>query len=261
LFVDNEEIFWMSLMEYHPGSINIERVPPPWDSAIPPLLASVIQAPFRDVPPNIHRMLEANIYEIQVSLHWLIRLEWNSRYKIPVKRSLAKVVEPTGRWLQTILHLCEKVFTICGLGGISMRYTRVEQLFYEIIQNLFFVGKQMVLANLYPVQSVDIAMVGKSNHKKRSELQILHHSCSLMKAREIPPNRNLAFFDLVATSAQIAESPSMDRFRIEYYQPFVSATRAMLDSMDSPGYKSFFEQDGELYEQLGKGKHSKKVKP
>jgi hypothetical protein len=241
------------------------KIPPPWIDFIPPLLEQQKALPYV-VRAAKYYAIGRNIYNIQIALHWVIKLEWDSRYKIPEKRVVIEATKPIGVWLQSILHLCEKAHSASVLGGQATRYLNAANWFSAIVQEIWAFGIASFFAEiLYPVADTEIEQRQRaiSRDKKRLEIRLLHNTCSRIKALEKPVRYPLAQFaqfqdldttdlalgDLLAKAIDLAERS--DQFRKQTFTPCVRAMRTMIDAFDSPKYISLEVDGNRVYEQGG----------
>lgn len=233
------------------GDVVLEKVPPPWDESLPPLLAGVLTLPSEIAARIPEEYLRRNADEIQAAIHWVIRLKWNSKHKVPGRRAFVTEVKPTGEWLKTLLNLCMEAQTLLGLANRTVRFNDAAEWFTAIIQELLYLGKQTVIVNLYPPANPDAAMqkVQASPAKKRSEIDLLNAACSGFKDLSRPTDGvgKLAFADLVSTAKLLAEEN--DLFRKQVYMPFCAALRAMIAAMSGAKFASLGFEDGQTFEQ------------
>ncbi|MUG91090.1 hypothetical protein F7734_00665 [Scytonema sp. UIC 10036] len=59
------------------------------------------------------KQIVSRAFECQrIGIHWFIKLEWHSKYKIPASKEIAKLIKPRGELLQQIFSLCKNVHCI-----------------------------------------------------------------------------------------------------------------------------------------------------
>lgn len=216
------------------------------------------------LPPAKTQLFERRMYIWSLALDFVCKEEkWLPNYKIPCKRSLAKILRPQGIFLRRVYWLCKE----CHAAPPSMTgqeknpydnaFRWFEAIFYEILKEGVF-ERQIDLQE--PIEPLKSPTKRRVEDKKRYGLRNLHRTASRAAAYENPfldCRANPASVKLMETA--IAMAGRSEDFRNEHYRPFIKAWRDWLKSMESPEFTRYFIKDEVLYAQSGRGKHAKNL--
>lgn len=207
-------------------------------------------------------LLQQTSEELILGMWWVIKLEWNSKFKFPLpkkvksKNVLKARTKPCGEWLQSVLHLAEKTITFSDFGSTDIGYASAAYWFHCIVKELAVTGGlSAVLPSLYPTsEPTELArLTGPGELNKEASIYRLHDACSQMKALDRPcGSGNLA--TLVRYGSQVAKKN--DQFKKGAWNNFLKATRAYVKQMGTPEYQAAY-----IVESKSKGPEARQSRP
>ena len=126
-----------------------EIISPPWDKAIETAKKITLSpdTAISDAHAALHRYAQASW---ECSFHWLYKLKWNRKHKIPFGDVCTEVSEPVGWLLWSLLELCKEVHLYSCME--TKNYNHASEWFslicQEILDRYFFDGKSQNLQKL-----------------------------------------------------------------------------------------------------------------
>jgi hypothetical protein len=221
-------------------------IPIPWNEVIQELLVR----PIRLTQPVTEGQLALIWVEIrawEAALHWVIKWEWRTKHKIPLKRSLAKRYEAKGRFLQQIFRLCERCHTFQdAVPSVKIPYRHAAYWFGVIYWE--FLWNEVVEA--FPAKELKKGML-KDNliAERRAKFQGYKDRKNPI-SQHSPREATYKLFEVARELAEQSES-----FEENYWNKFVAAYKDETAQLDSSNYaRIFVEEDGRAYVQSGKGR-------
>lgn len=213
-------------------------LPHPWDKTITGLLERPHKIRVWELPDNPERQL-MNMWTLsqEVALHWLVKLEWLPRHRIPFRRPLTLDLKPEGQMLHALYRLCVETH---ALVGNQVDYTHAAQWFWCCFQ-------ERLKAGCWEIQNPGL--------NKEETLAALRSLTAIARDYQDPfegiPGM-VAHSDLLRLSGSLAER--LEGFYFKSYRPFLQAWTAVHSAKDSSAFVRYFIEDGKLYRRVGNGK-------
>jgi hypothetical protein len=207
----------------------------------------LVQAPFLlPTTPNdvMDKYLSLTEYSYQIVFHWVFKLKWASKHRIPGKRKVAEGWKPLGEVMAALLGLCERCYAI---KGSKLPYRNAYEWWAAIVLESKYAGVVSALSSPGGKDSLTKAMwqeVGK------------------LRAYENPydPGKEPHIFALMAIAVDLAQKrkqpgADLDVFRKECWKPLLDASTKWINTLrDNEEFKAF-AIDGDKLRMQGRGKH------
>ena len=204
---------------------------PPWDEA----LEQLQREPFILISEQTEAQ-EINFIRVeitwQVTLHWVFKLKWCSKHKIPYSRGLTNACKPYGELIFCYLELCIQCHAISPIGSI---YGNASDWFVKLVRetqlNAFFCDTSpgKVKRLIERRKQFDLLKEGK-NPFSRKFLPHLHR--------------------LIEACLPLLKS---DMFEEEYWTPFLRAFSAWNTMYESNQWTTSYQKDEKIYIRTGRG--------
>jgi len=229
----------------------VQPINPIYKQAIASTLVRPLKVTVPYVPNTGEKQFIEGVLQVwEVAAHWYIKLEWDSRYKIPFKQPIVRATKEHGLYLKALFRLCE----VCHsrqqavLGDKALPYANAAEWFRDIYKELL---KAAVIEIYHP------SPIEPPKNQKKAYLKELRDFLEEIREGNITldPKVMPAFGMLLWLGSLLAENPSP--FNREYFQPFLRSWSAMITKMDSPEFKRHWVEDGKLYVQMGQGRGKK----
>ncbi len=241
-----------------------ESIPIPWNN--------VIAALFTYEPKLLSKLSKGQKtfaqyiwWQREIALHWLIKLEWNSRHQIPTTPKIKRLSKPKGEVLRRFFLLCERCHT---LRGANLSYSQAADWF-----GLFFFEQtlQQIIGGITDKRGP------KANRPKQRLIRKQKKFIRKLKDLENPFLLNnekgeaykglmalprlRASCDLIETAIGIVEQPDANIFRKKYWIPLISALEKEVESWKSKDFGVLSIENYEAKLQVGQGRHKVIVSP
>ena len=212
---------------------------PPWDEALDRLQ----REPFILISDQTEAQ-EINFTRVetiwQVTLHWVFKLKWCSKHKIPYSRELANVCKPYGVLIFRYLELCIQCHAIPTIA--SARYKNASDWFVKLVRetqlNAFF--------------SDDSPGKVQRLKERRKQLDLLKEGGNPFSSASSPHLHRL-----IEACRPLLMS---DRFDEDYWKPFLKAYSAWITMYESKEWTTSYEEDGKFYIRAGRGKGRQRLR-
>lgn len=206
---------------------------------------AIIQEPF-SLPIVLSHAMEERLvlteFNWQMVAHWVFKLKWSSKHRLPAKRNEAKNWKPFGEMILATLELCIQCYAI---KGKELPYDNAYQWWSAIALESKY--SELMSAT----QGKDVLV-----NKMRKELAMLRYYKNPYNRKEGPH-----IFELISTATKLAERNTesgvdLDIFRKEYWSPFLGAYKRLVDAFRANHELQVVKQsnDGTLWRQAGRGK-------
>lgn len=192
---------------------------------------------------------------LAISLHWVVKFEWNSKHKIPAHRKTMDTLKPKGEFFRQIFLLCESTHARC-LGG-SPPYANAAEWFIKIV-------REHVAIIIGGVKQQSEGSKSSSNGNIQQTFTKTGHIEALLK---LPQNVKDGIFPFKSHEAMPAFSKLIDEaisiasdsnvFRNQHLLPFCKAWTKEIHSRK--GYVIYIYKDGRLHQQKGSGNSEKLI--
>ena len=173
---------------------------------------------------------------VLLGVNWVVKLDWDSKHKMPCSRKVAKVLEPYGEYLHQEFLLCSAIHGRQYHLNFELHYKNAQEWFYLICSSKINEIIDMVLFPQPPNLKIHNGEV------KRSIIRnCLSYPRGVLKGKNllkelIDENPHLLHFCNLLDAAIDLGSKS-DIFRKEYLVPFCTTWRRALNSMESSEWK------------------------
>jgi hypothetical protein len=172
-------------------------------------------------------------------LHYVFKLKWDSKHKIPVKLKPAsqRAFKLWGEYLYAVLEMCVECHAATAAG---VPYANAAEWFQKV-------ALEMKTSDLKAIYFAKKGLKRKTVDQQRGLLKAL-------KNYENPgdPKTHPHTFALVEAAITLAERS--DVFRKKYWKPFTTAAAQLLENIEaSSSWQTVFEKDGLPYVQAGRG--------
>ncbi len=188
----------------------------------------------------------------QISLGWLIKLEFEDKFRIEGKRSLVNSLKPQGEYLRNVFLLCEACHARQDMvGDEPLPYANAGEWFGAIYKEKMGAGLNEIISS-YPTPDESPA-----NGKKRDYIRPLQDFCSTASKLENP--YPLEYFPhhsrLLDTAIKLCEQSK--EFHRSRYKPFITAWREHLKAKQGASFKRHeINEQGDLIVTRGRGKNN-----
>ncbi len=194
---------------------------------------------------------------ICIGLHWLIKLEWNTKHKIPYPRKIWKDFKPYGLYLQQLLRLCNAVFNNkIFIPNDCIPYSNGLDWFISIANES--------VNSLYKYLDDLIEQTNQIHDKydrKRALLNIHYENIRNLKDDESPFvnengfSINKPYTLLIESAIAIKNHRHNNKFSTDYYKPYLQAYKDWVDNYKASQWQRLYYEDGSLRLQLSSKKH------
>lgn len=188
----------------------------------------------------------------QISLGWLIKLEFEDKFKIEGKRNLVNSLKPQGEYLRNIFLLCEACHARQAMvSDEALPYANAGEWFAAIYKEKMGAGLDEIIRP-YPIPDKAV-----TRDKKRDYIRVLQKSCSTLSELENP--YPIEYFPhhsrLLDTAIKLCEQSK--EFHSTRYRPFIAAQRQHLKAKESSSFKRHeVNEEGDLIVTRGRGKNN-----
>ncbi len=208
--------------------------------------------------PNVGELdqIEHATNNLMLGMHWVVKLDWSARHKIPASRKVANTLKPLGLYLHQTFLLCAAVHARQGALPSRLNYSDAGEWFALIVKGM---ADEIVGTALAPLEGESEQAAYKGD-EKRSQLRTLMENPRCVERGENPIKKNhylVALSDLF--DGAIALSTESSRFKDNDLKPFLAAWTNALKEMDSPRWQRQYVVDGQLHRQLSGSKGSMNV--
>jgi hypothetical protein len=204
--------------------------------------------------PSEGQKQHINLYlqQWQISLGWLIKLEFEDKFKIEGKRNLVNILKPQGEYLRHIFLLCEACHARQAMvDDEALPYANAGEWFAAIYREKMGAGLDEIIRP-YPIPDKAI-----TKDKKRDYIRILQNPCSAASKLENPfPIKYFPHHSrLIDTAINLCgKSKEFQRSR---YKPFITAWREHLKAKEGRSFKRHeVNEEGDLIITRGRGKNN-----
>lgn len=257
------------------------HIPIPWDSIIAELLSRPLKFPHKPTEGEVALIL-MRVRAWEIALHWVIKLEWNTKHKIPAPLSIVRGYKPKGAFLRNILRLCERCHTMQeALPPGAVPYPHAAYWFGLVFWDLMLneIGSTFTLQEqeeqereeqerirqqikLEQERNLDLELKKqKTFRKKETTLQErMVETMGLQVHYKNPLTEDSgmkATFCLFQAATALAQQS--DVFRTGYWQPFLNSYKAETSAMSGKEWGRVTIENGKAYMQVGKGKHRSQI--
>lgn len=223
--------------------LSIEKSPPyPSGSGLPGLFLYL-----RDLPASSRSDVERVAFsfscsELLLGLSHMVKAEWDSSYKFNWDfiggkfKGITKaqeVCKPCGRWLQALLHLCEKTITYAEASGQPYSISAFE-LFRNIVEEVASIGgisETLLLLYEKPVEEPVEEPLKNAWTKKRMTRTLRAASTELQSKKETQKKEGY-IAALIDKSIDIAGKNN--KFNRSVFRAFTQSTTAYVNSLNGP---------------------------
>ncbi len=206
----------------------------------------------------IHTCSKGAFRHWYVAYDWLIKLEWDSKHKIPEKKSISDALKPQGILLQKYFKMAERCLTYCKEDGVtingeSLPYNTANEWIKNIIGEFLYSSflqvatlkiretkefKGNVKDHLVAIERKRLALI-KSTYNSLSEINEDSYSKSIHIGIDKLPYEEFIYMDalkelLICSMFLAIES---DRFRNDYWKPFLKQYTTWIAMMNSPKWQ------------------------
>jgi hypothetical protein len=239
-------------------------IPFPWNTFIEKILSRPL--PWGSLPrrPNEGELalIWHRVFAWEVALHWVIKKEWNTKYRIPTKRSLAEAYEPKGEFLRQMLLLCERCHAMQEEVPINIPYPHAGFWFGLVFWNLII--REMVSAMTPEEQPksvrnkrVALPKQNPTHRKKRIQIQaemdeVMQLQTNYQNPLQENDERKTALFYLFEAASTLAQKSNI--FHNHYWRPFLNAWKDQVKAKAKPEMGLVVKENDKCYVQLGRGR-------
>lgn len=188
----------------------------------------------------------------QISLGWLVRLEFEDKFKIEGKRSLVNSLKPQGEYLRNIFLLCEACHARQTMvNDEALPYANAGEWFAAIYKEKMGAGLDEIIRP-YPIPDKAV-----TKDKKRDYIRVLEDPCSAARKLENP--FPLEYFPhhsrLLDTAIKLCGKSR--EFHQTRYKPFTTAWKEHLKAKQGVSFKRHeVNKQGDLIVTRGRGKNN-----
>lgn len=255
-----------------------KNIPNPWDSIITEILSCPLKFPRQPTEGEMSLIL-LRVRAWEIALHWVIKMEWNTKHKIPAPSSIVKLYKPKGDSLRHILLMCERCHTMPELlpsGTVPYPHAAYwfGLVFWELIMNEIASAftlqereNQERIKQQLKVDPNNQALLKlehqKTFRKKETVLQERTDEVMLLQVRYENPltedSGMIATFRLMEAATTLAQTS--DVFRVKYWKPFLNSYKKETAAMSKQdwGRATLDPEDNKAYVQVGQGKNRQKI--
>lgn len=252
----------------HPLPLN--KITPPYDKLVLSLQVlniEIIGTTDSDIVEILELLMIPCLESWDTIRHWLIKLKWNTKHKIPGRRAHTQGTKPWGLLFCHLLELCIQCHALVGYkrAGYPDASEWFKQIWLEYLKtDLEFA---FVIDFLCPV-----IFALNIEYNKTNQVAGMRQQLRKLKNYENPYNPTIQphLHHLIECSRRLAESQDADVFKKEYWNPYLHAFAVCVIQRERnpKGYYRTHivrrEQQDEKsflcsYESLGKGKGLKLI--
>ena len=170
-----------------------------------------------------------------ITLHWVVKLKWDSKHKIPYPAKVKRVIEPFGKLIYRYLELCIQCHSCLPLG--QTRYENAAMWFWKIVR-----------------ESQRNTIFRESNIGKTETLNQRRATVNAFVDLTNPiPKQDAPYeWDLIETAIKVVNLS--DRFETEYWTPFIRDYRSWNTAVDGTDWGATYQEVDKLYVQAEQGK-------
>ena len=200
----------------------------------------------------IHHYSKGPFRHWLIAYQWLIKLEWNSKHQVPEKKSIRDALKPQGLLLQKYFRMAEK----CMIFAPELtQYTDGRPLVYRTGVNwIKAVVDELLLTAIMDASASKYNDLGLQGNIKNSLVSIERKRLALIKKtykklldvgdkgsvefNKLPYkefDHMIAYKELLSYSMIFALAS--DRFRDDYWKPFLKQYSAWITEMSSPRWQ------------------------
>jgi hypothetical protein len=231
--------------------IPLDKVDSPYDRAIYLLQCLELEL-WVDFDPEISYVLLQDCFDARSTmLHWVVKLKWDEKHKIPGQQSYIRALKPWGQLGCCLLELCIQCHA--GVGYKVAGYPDAA---------IWFRSVWLDCVRLDVIRTVRSMMQVKDD--KTVRLAEIRHEAAKLKNDENPydPTQQPHLYHLIKCSLHLAKKSNFER---QYWKPYIRALTTCATQMNKNqnGYYRVpivrqEEQDGKIflciYRPLGRGK-------
>jgi hypothetical protein len=216
----------------------------------------VVRVSLPKTPTPVELLLfQRGVNELIIGLHWVIKLDWDKKHKIPANRDLAATLKPFGEYLHQSFLLCEAVharqkslpYQLPGYTDASDWFLSI---FKEKIGAVFFEA-----CNSETLENSKNEVATYDGHEKRRYIRTILENPRLVE-KNINPFKKFFWLSHLSNllDAAIFLSKESSNFKEKHLLPFTKSWRKALQNMERPEWQRQFTKDDKLYQQYSKGK-------
>ncbi|HEY9653664.1 MAG TPA: hypothetical protein V6C95_23585 [Coleofasciculaceae cyanobacterium] len=205
--------------------------------------------------PTESKQIQRAVDMLLIGLHWVIKLDWDKKHKIPTSKEVAITLKPLGEYLYQTFLLCSAVQARQNLLPSQLpNYDDASEwfmsIFVEKIQSLFSEVFDPIISDHKekPIITYD------GHEKRRIVRDILEYPRLVEKGikpfKQTPDLSNLS----TLLDAAILMAKESSQFKNNYLKPFTKSWRELLRDMETDKWQREFIKDGKLCQQYSKGK-------
>lgn len=181
--------------------------------------------------------LNLRVKHWEIALHYVISKVWDTKHKIPVKKSIRKRYEAKGEYLKAIFLLCERCHSLGQSIDIPIDYPNAANWFGRIFAELV----QHECATVK-----DLGSEKKGDKKEQIITKYREHirSYGALDDPINPLNKDTwmeATYKLFECSRLLAKKS--DVFRTDYWKIYIDALKQQLKDFDTPESNRIFYDD------------------
>lgn len=212
------------------------------------------KAPTTAQSQQIQRSLE----HLALGIHWTIKLDWDSKHKIPANRKTTAAIKPFGEYLHQTFLLCAAVHSRQATLPQKLPYSDAGEWFRLICQDK---AVESILSILYPSdQGNEKTVVVHNGEIKRKLLRQLADNPRGIEKGINPVESNTVLINLSALiDASIYLSKESIDFKKNSLKPWLDSWKNTLAAMESPEWQRLFIEDDKLKQQRSGSKGSKTI--
>ena len=177
------------------------------------------------------------VFLYNLALHWVVKLKWDKRYKIPYPRKVAEIMKPFGNLLYRYAELCIQCHGFLTPNPYPTSASWFGNLIRESQVNTIFKPHS-------PSKT-------KTLKDRRQTINIIVDAGNPISKQDAPHE-----WQLIETSLKFDRGTNFDK---DFLKPFIQAYRGWLTTTDSGEWSAVFDLEDELYTRLGKGKGKTKL--
>lgn len=200
------------------------------------VVAALQEAPsyrMRDEPTSAQRNDAIRVTLLwNLALHWVIKLKWQSNYKIPYPRNLAQIMKPLGTLVYRQLELCIQCHSFLKPNP----YPTAAIWFWAIVR-----------------ESQRNSIFRPINTGKTESLKIRREIIRSIGRGINPISKQFALHEWRLIETALFSNLG-DKFDKDYLQPFIRSYRYWLNATKSPSWKAVIRKNDKLFFQSGQGK-------
>ena len=168
-----------------------------------------------------------------ISLHWVIKNEWQKKYRIPYPSKVVKVMEPFGRVLTQYLRLC----TCCHSWlGSPNPYSTAATWFWYIVR-----------------ESQRNTIFNSANIGKSESLRVRREIIDSIINKSNPISKDLAIHEWRLIERVRSFPPGSEMYE-NYLCPFIREYRAWINDTKGPDWGAKLVENDKLFIRNGQGK-------